>query len=82
VTICDIKSICEALSGLGALSAAGFWFYASWISRRSFLNTPIIELDRMLGLQARYNAVAALSAGIAALLQLAVWETPVCRAFG
>jgi hypothetical protein len=38
------------------------------------------DLDRTMSLQARYNAIAALCAGIAAVSQLVVWETPVCRA--
>jgi hypothetical protein len=82
MTICDLKSVCEFLSGLGALGAAGFWFYASWISRGSFLDTPMAKFDRVMTLRARYNAIAATCAGTAALLQLAVWEMPVCRGFG
>lgn len=82
MTICDFKTVCEAASGLLALGAAAFWFYASWIARGSFLNTPMPELDRSMRLQARYNAIAAILAGLAALSQLAVWKMPVCRAFG
>jgi len=66
MTICDLKSACEILSAVFAFGAAGFWFYASWISRGSFLNTPLAHLDRLLTLQARYNALAATCAGLAA----------------
>ena len=82
MTICDVKSTCEILSALFALGAAIFWFYASWISRGSFLATPMMELDRVLKLQARYNAIAAVCAALAALLQIVVTRMPVCRAFG
>ena len=80
--MCGLKSACEFASGLSAFAAAGFWFWASWISRGSFLNTPFADLERNFTLQARYNAIAAFCAGMAALLQLAVWNMPVCRSFG
>jgi hypothetical protein len=82
MTICDAKSTCEFLTALFAFGAAIFWFYASWISRGSFLATPLGDLDRILKLQARYDAIAATCAGLAALLQIVVTRMPVCRAFG
>ena len=82
MTICDVKSACEVLSAAFALGAAGWWFYASWISRGSFLATPLGDLDRILKLQARYNAIAAACAGVAAIFQIVVTRMPVCRAFG
>jgi hypothetical protein len=46
MTICDVKSTCEILSALFAFGAAIFWLYASWISRGSFLATPMRAADR------------------------------------
>jgi hypothetical protein len=64
------------------LAAAAFWFYASWISRGTFTKTIIDELDRIFQRQAQCNAIAALCAGLAAMLQIiVVWFMPVCRAF-
>jgi hypothetical protein len=74
--------VCEFLSAFFALGAAAFWFYASWISLGSFLSTPLGDFDRIQKLQARYIAIAAACAGLAALLQIAVTRMPVCRAFG
>ena len=82
MTICDVKSAFEIVSAVLAFGAATFWFWASWISRGSFLATPLADLDRTLKLQARYNAVAATCAGLAAVLQIVVTRMPVCRAFG
>jgi len=79
---CLIKSICEWIGAGFAFGAAGFWFYASWIARKSMLQSIMAEYDRTLVLQARYNAIAALCAGLAALLQIAILNLPVCRAFG
>jgi hypothetical protein len=82
MTICEIKTGCEIASAVLAFAAAGSWFYASWIGRGSFLQTAIDDFDQILRAQARYNAIAAFCAGLAALLQ--IWTTgfaPVCRAF-
>jgi hypothetical protein len=79
--VCNFKTLAEVLSVLAAFGAAGLWFYASWIARASFLSTPIRDLDRVMTLQARYNAAAAFCAGVSALLQMAVLQMPVCRAF-
>jgi hypothetical protein len=79
--ICDVKTALEWSSAGSAAFAALFWFYASWIGRGSFLNTPMAHLDRIMTLQARYNAVAAFCAGVSAVLQLIVLRMPVCRAF-
>jgi hypothetical protein len=73
-----VKSLCEISSALFAFGAAGSWFYASWISRGSFMRTPLDRLDRHMTLQARYNAIAAACAGLAALLQIVVTKMPVC----
>src|SRR5258708_19175509 len=81
MNICDVKTLAEILGVVAAFGAAGLWFYASWIARASFLSTPIRDLDRMMTLQARYNAAAAFCAAASALLQLAVLQMPVCRAF-
>ena len=81
MSICGLKTALEILTALAAVGAAAFWFYASWIARGSFLDTAIKEFDRVQTLQARYNASAALCAGASALLQLAVTQMPVCRAF-
>jgi len=80
--ICTVKSWVEWAIPVLALGAAVFWFRASWIARGSFLETPIKESDRIFSLQARYNAIAAACACVAALLQLALTYMPVCRAFG
>jgi hypothetical protein len=81
LSVCDLKTALEWVSTLAAFGAAGFWFYASWIGRGSFLNTPMAHLDRSMTLQARYNAAAAFCAGVSALLHLATLQMPVCRAF-
>jgi hypothetical protein len=46
------------------------------------LETPMDQLDRSFRSQARYNAIAAFFAGLAALLQIFVSYAPVCRDFG
>jgi hypothetical protein len=80
--ICAIKPWCEIASAALALIAAVFWFYASWIGRGTFTRTPIAHLDRIFILQARNNSIAAFCAGLAALLLIAIWFMPLCRAFG
>ncbi len=82
MSVCDLKTALEWIGAVLAIGAAAFWFRASWIGRGSFLNTPMAHLDRIMTLQARYNAVAAFCAGISAVLQLTVLQMPVCRAFG
>ena len=82
VTICTLKGVFEVLVPVLSLGAAGWWFAASWIVRGSFLETVIVDFDRKQRLQARYNAIAASCAGLAAILQIAVTYMPVCRAFG
>ena len=82
MTICAIKTGCEILSAVLAFIAACAWFYASWIARGSFLNTPIAKFNQIQRDQARYNAIAAFCAGLAALLL--IWTNgfaPLCRAF-
>jgi hypothetical protein len=82
MTICHLKFLLEVLSAILALSAAVWWFAASWIARGSFLRTVIAEFDRVQQFQARYNAIAAACAGVAAILQIIVTAfMPVCRAF-
>lgn len=81
--VCDVKFALEIASAVLAFIAAAFWFYASWIARGSFLHTVIAEYDRIATAQARYNAIAAACAGLAAVLQIIVTGfLPVCRAFG
>ncbi len=79
--ICQIKTGTEIASAILALGAAGFWFHASWIGRGTFTQTPFADLDRIFTLQARSNAIAAFCAGVSALLVIAIWFMPVCRAF-
>jgi hypothetical protein len=69
-TICNIKTDFKVAIPIFAFIAAAFWFYASWIGRGSFMNTPMAKFERNLMLQARCNAIAAAAAGIAALLNL------------
>ena len=42
---CDAKLACEIASAILAFVAAVFWFYASWIARGTFTQTPIVDLD-------------------------------------
>ena len=78
---CDAKLACEIASAILAFVAAVFWFYASWIARGTFTQTPIVDLDGIFSGQARNNAIAAFCAGLAAILQIVTWFMPVCRAF-
>jgi hypothetical protein len=39
---CDAKLACEIASAILAFVAAVFWFYASWIARGTFTQTPIV----------------------------------------
>ena len=82
VNICQIKTAFEITSAVLAFFAAAFWFYASWIGRGTFTQTPKAHLDLMFTQQARSNAIAAFCAGLAAVLLIAIWFMPVCRAFG
>jgi hypothetical protein len=79
---CEIKDVLGFVGASGALLAAGFWFYASWVGRFTFTETPMGLVNRHLNAQARFNALAAFCAGIAALCQLTITYLPVCRAFG
>ena len=82
MTICQLKLIFEIASGVLAFIAAGFWFYASWIGRNSFLQMGVGEFEEIQRSQAFCNAVAAFCAGTAALLQIVTaGYMPVCRAF-
>jgi hypothetical protein len=82
MTICVFKHGCEIASAVLAFAAAASWFYASWIGRASFLKTAIDDFDQILRAQARYNSIAALCAGVAALLQIwTIGFAPACRAF-
>jgi hypothetical protein len=82
VQICALRSLAEWAEAPFGILAAAFWFYASWQGRGSFLETPMDQLDRSFRSQARYNAIAAFFAGLAALLQIFVSYAPVCRDFG
>jgi hypothetical protein len=72
---CHLKEGLEFLMPLFAVAAAIFWFASAGIGFRLF--------ERYLKWQASsFNAVAALCAGIAALIQLAItYFLPLCRAF-
>ncbi len=80
MTICNVKSVLEVLAAILAISAAGWWFSAAWISR----GAPTWEnMNRIQRQQAIFNGIAATCAGIAAMLQLVTTAfMPVCRAFG
>jgi hypothetical protein len=80
--ICHLKDVITVLSALFALGAAISWGGAIYWGWFKFLHTPFEKLESYLKWQARYNAVAAGCAAIAALMQLSVsWLFPVCRAF-
>lgn len=82
MNICDLKHGLEILSAVLAFMAAASWFVAAWAGRGSFTNTPIGDLDRSFRRQAKFNAIAAFSAGCAAILQyVVVTHMPICRAF-
>jgi MFS-type transporter involved in bile tolerance (Atg22 family) len=67
MNVCGAKIILGVVAGLFALSAAGFWFIASWKGFRNDLAT-----------QSRLNATAALCAGLAAILQIPLAWLPSC----
>jgi hypothetical protein len=77
--VCELKTALEVLTALLAIAAAGWWFAAAWVSR----SPPTWDsLDRVARLQAIFNGIAALCAGVAAILQLITTAfMPVCRAF-
>jgi hypothetical protein len=81
MNICTLKSLCEVLVPLFAIVSAVLWLTAAWTSRVSFFSIPMSQLDRAARRQAQFNGLAALCAGIAALLQFTITLMPVCRAF-
>jgi hypothetical protein len=77
--VCGLKSTFEILTAVLAISAAGWWFAAAWVSR---LPPTWASLNTVARKQAIYNGIAASCAGLAALLQLITTAImPVCRAF-
>ncbi len=81
MSVCGVKSGLEWLMPIFLIVSAVFWFASAWIGRNSFLHTPIGKLERAFTWQARLNAVAALTAGLTAVVQLIIWYMPVCRSF-
>jgi hypothetical protein len=80
MTECGLKTGFEILIALLAISAAGWWFAAAWVSR---LPPTWDSLNRVARQQAICNGIAASCAGLAAILQLITTAfMPVCRAFG
>jgi hypothetical protein len=74
--ICNVKLLCEIVSGLSALVAVILGFYASWIGFR----TSISIFDK--NAQVLATSLAAFCAGLTALLQIIVTAfMPVCSAF-
>ena len=80
MTVRDSKSAFEVLTAILAISAAGWWFAAAWVSR---LPPTWESMNTVARKQAIYNGIAATCAGFAAILQLVTTAfLPVCRAFG
>jgi hypothetical protein len=76
IFICSFKTGCEIASGVSALFAVILGFYASWIGFR----TSISNFEK--NTQVWVTSLAALFAGLAALLQIIVTAfMPACRAF-
>jgi hypothetical protein len=46
ITLCDFKDALGYVGAGGALLAAGFWFYASWVGWFAFTETPMILVNR------------------------------------
>jgi hypothetical protein len=81
--ICDVKHLLEVSTAVLAFIAAVSWFLAAWAGWFSYVHTPIGLIERYVRWQALFNAIAAMCAGAAALMQLTVSAyMPVCRAFG
>ena len=85
--ICTLKSALEVLTPVLALGAAVAWAATAWIGRGTFGQGPMgretlrSRLDSVLTSQARYHALAATCAFLAAVMQLVVtYFMPVCRA--
>ena len=79
--ICHLKDIVTYSSSGFALAAAIAWLVVAYWGWFDFRNTPLDKLDRYMKWQARCNAIAAVCAAIAALMQLSLAWFPVCRAF-
>jgi hypothetical protein len=78
--VCQLKTMFEVLTAVLAIGAAGWWFAAAWVSRQP---PTWASLDTVARKQAIYNGIAAMCAGLAAILQLVTTAfMPVCRAFG
>jgi hypothetical protein len=79
--ICHLKDVVTILSAIFALLAAISWAVVAYWGWFEFGNTPMANLDIYLKWQARWNAVAAVCAAVAASLQLSLHWFPLCRAF-
>ena len=80
MTQCDYSTYTGIASAAFAFFAAICWFFATWVGRGAFWRKPLVgDLNMSARLSARWNCIAALSAGFAALLQAYVTlALPVC----
>jgi hypothetical protein len=71
MTKCDYKTYVEFASAGFAFLAAVCWFFASWVSRRAFWRRKprVGDFNMSARWSAQGNCIAALFAGLAALLQ-------------
>jgi hypothetical protein len=77
--VCGLKTTFEILTAVLAISAAGWWFAAAWVSRG---DVTYANQNKVVHQQAIYNGIAASCAGLAAILQLITTAfMPICRAF-
>lgn len=84
---CSTISWMQLAVALFAISAAVFWLRASFVTMPStdFDKMPMNNLgliSRAFGRQSRWNAVAALCAAVAAVLQALLVYGPTCIKFG
>jgi nitric oxide reductase large subunit len=79
--VCDLRTTLIFLEAPSGLLAAGFWFYASWISWGLFRAPKVGDFNKNTRQNYIYNAIAALLAGIAAMLQRVVFYMPSCKDF-
>jgi hypothetical protein len=68
MTICEWKTVVEGTEPVALIVSAIFWFRFAWVGRGSFLQTSIGNFENILKMQTHSNAIAAITAGIAAVL--------------
>jgi hypothetical protein len=81
MSACDIKQALDWAVVLFTFLAALFWFWSAWAGIGALRPAPINVPNPLFQKQAMLNAVAAGSAGVAAICQLATLWFPLCRAF-